>query len=60
MAPQGSTRPELLTLRVRRSHLVEDALRQLGQAENSDLRKPLTVKKKVLLDFFIVGGDIQN
>ncbi|XP_038176815.1 probable E3 ubiquitin-protein ligase HERC6 isoform X2 [Arvicola amphibius] len=44
MAPQGSMRPELLTLRVRRSHLVEDALRQLGQAENSDLRKPLTVE----------------
>ncbi|XP_049987756.1 probable E3 ubiquitin-protein ligase HERC6 isoform X2 [Alexandromys fortis] len=42
MAPQGSMRPELLTLRVRRSHLVEDALRQLGQADNSDLRKPLT------------------
>ncbi|XP_005360943.2 probable E3 ubiquitin-protein ligase HERC6 [Microtus ochrogaster] len=44
MAPQGSMRPVLLTLRVRRSHLVEDALRQLGQAENSDLRKPLTVE----------------
>ncbi|CAO2603980.1 E3 ISG15--protein ligase Herc6 [Lemmus lemmus] len=44
MAPQGSMRPVVLTLRVRRSHLVEDAMRQLGQAEYSDLRKPLTIE----------------
>lgn len=31
------------TLRVRRSHLVEDALSQLSQAEDTDLRKTLVV-----------------
>ncbi|XP_028751081.1 probable E3 ubiquitin-protein ligase HERC6 isoform X4 [Peromyscus leucopus] len=37
-------RPPFLILRVRRSHLVEDTLRQLGQAESFDLRKTLTVE----------------
>ena len=31
------------TLRVRRSHLVEDALCQLSQAEDTDLQKTLVV-----------------
>ncbi|KAL6033012.1 hypothetical protein STEG23_015480 [Scotinomys teguina] len=41
---QGSLIPSFLTLKVRRSHLVEDTMRQLGQAESFDLRKPLTVE----------------
>ncbi|XP_072799353.1 probable E3 ubiquitin-protein ligase HERC6 isoform X1 [Vicugna pacos] len=36
--------PLPFTLRVRRSHLVEDALRQLSQAETTDLRKVLVVE----------------
>ncbi|KAB1282260.1 putative E3 ubiquitin-protein ligase HERC6 [Camelus dromedarius] len=36
--------PLPFTLRVRRSHLVEDALRQLSQAETTDLRKVLVVQ----------------
>ncbi|XP_036038711.1 probable E3 ubiquitin-protein ligase HERC6 isoform X2 [Onychomys torridus] len=39
-----SIRPPFLILRVRRSHLVEDAMHQLEQAESFDLRKPLTVE----------------
>ncbi|XP_076788262.1 putative E3 ubiquitin-protein ligase HERC6 isoform X2 [Arvicanthis niloticus] len=35
---------QFFTLKVRRSHLVEDTLRQLRIAEDSDLRKPLTVE----------------
>ncbi|XP_076422981.1 putative E3 ubiquitin-protein ligase HERC6 isoform X2 [Peromyscus maniculatus bairdii] len=37
-------RPPFLILRVRRSHLVEDTLRQLGQAESFDLWKTLMVE----------------
>ncbi|XP_012885257.1 PREDICTED: probable E3 ubiquitin-protein ligase HERC6 isoform X1 [Dipodomys ordii] len=33
----------MFKLKVRRSHIIEDALRQLSQAEISDLRKPLLV-----------------
>ncbi|XP_037686165.1 probable E3 ubiquitin-protein ligase HERC6 isoform X2 [Choloepus didactylus] len=36
--------PHQLILRVRRSHLVEDALRQLSQLEVTDLWKPLVVE----------------
>ncbi|XP_059113876.1 E3 ISG15--protein ligase Herc6-like [Peromyscus eremicus] len=39
-----SMRPPFLILRVKRSHLVEDTMRQLGQAESLDLRKPLMVE----------------
>lgn len=34
----------LFTLSVRRSHLVEDALCQLSQAEDTDLQKILVVR----------------
>lgn len=34
----------IFLLRVRRSHLVDDALRQLYQAEVTDLRKGLVVQ----------------
>ncbi|XP_012973177.1 probable E3 ubiquitin-protein ligase HERC6 isoform X2 [Mesocricetus auratus] len=44
MASQGSMRPHLLILKVRRSHLVEDSMRQLRQAEYSDFKKPLAVE----------------
>lgn len=54
MASQGRMRT-FLTLEVRRSHLVEDTMRQLRQAEFSDLKKPLVVKKIVLLAFFNCG-----
>ncbi|XP_035304437.1 probable E3 ubiquitin-protein ligase HERC6 isoform X7 [Cricetulus griseus] len=43
MASQGRMRT-FLTLEVRRSHLVEDTMRQLRQAEFSDLKKPLVVE----------------
>ena len=34
----------IFTLKVRRSHLVEDTLRQLSQADATDLRKVLVVR----------------
>ncbi|XP_054543881.1 probable E3 ubiquitin-protein ligase HERC6 [Talpa occidentalis] len=36
--------PPQYILKVRRSHLVEDALRQLSQAEDADLRKQLVIQ----------------
>ncbi|KAL1767967.1 putative E3 ubiquitin-protein ligase HERC6 isoform X1 [Sigmodon hispidus] len=44
MKCQGILRSQFFTLRIRRSHLVEDTMRQLREAELSDLRNPLTVE----------------
>ncbi|XP_028645231.1 probable E3 ubiquitin-protein ligase HERC6 isoform X2 [Grammomys surdaster] len=44
MASPEKMGSQFLILKVRRSHLVEDTLRQLRNAEDWDLRKPLTVE----------------
>ncbi|OBS79942.1 hypothetical protein A6R68_21856, partial [Neotoma lepida] len=46
-------------LMVRRSHLVEDTMRQLRQADYSDLRKPLTVEfiKEIRAESFGVSSE---
>lgn len=44
MIPLKGNLPFTFILKVRRSHLTEDALRQLSQAEVTDLQKPLVVR----------------
>lgn len=41
---EGKVESPRLILRIRRSHLVEDALRQLAQVEDADLSKTLVVQ----------------
>lgn len=40
----GFSTSSIFLLRLRRSHLIEDALRQLSQAEDTDLQKELVVQ----------------